>query len=83
MIEDGFIREREVMITTGQPLGVWRVEGVEVVPLLRELPHEPAAQAAALAQRVDAATGSPAQRRHLEAWLLRHGLTAVRSASSE
>lgn len=83
VIEDGFIREREVMITTGQPLGVWRVEGVEVAPLLRELPHEPAAQAAALAQRVDAATGSPAQRRHLETWLLRHGLTAVPSTSSE
>jgi flavin-dependent dehydrogenase len=37
VVEEGFIHEREVVITDDQPLGVWRVADVEVAPLVREL----------------------------------------------
>ena len=74
VVEDGLIREREVLITSEQPLGVWRVEGVEVAPLLRDLPVAPGDRAVALAHRLTQAAGSDAQRSHLRAWLRRHAV---------
>jgi flavin-dependent dehydrogenase len=72
VIEGGLIREREVLITSEQPLGVWRVEGVEIAPLLRDLPAAPAARAAALQLRIATAAPEPAQQQQLRAWLRRH-----------
>lgn len=83
VIEDGFIREREVLITSEQPLGVWRVEGVELAPLLRDLPDAPAAQAAVLEARIAAATSGVVQRQQLQRWCERHGMRAVPARSSD
>lgn len=35
VIENYFIREREVVITPDQPLGVWHLNGVELAPLVK------------------------------------------------
>jgi hypothetical protein len=82
VIEDGLIREREVLLTTGQPLGVWRVEGVAVAPLLRDLPASPAERAALLEARIAEAAPAPLQRQQVQAWFNRHGIQAVRERSS-
>jgi flavin-dependent dehydrogenase len=37
VVLDGWIEEREVVLTTERPLGVWQVAGVEVAPLVRGL----------------------------------------------
>jgi hypothetical protein len=74
VIEEGFIREREVVLTNEQPLGVWRVEGAEIAPLLRGLPEETAARAAMLETRIAATALSPSQQGQLAAWFARHGV---------
>ena len=40
VVDNGFIRERDVVLSSDQPLGVWRVAGVEVAPLLHGLPAD-------------------------------------------
>jgi len=37
VVEDGFVVRREVVVTDDQPRGVWHVDGVPVVPLLRAI----------------------------------------------
>jgi 2-polyprenyl-6-methoxyphenol hydroxylase-like FAD-dependent oxidoreductase len=44
VLRDGFVDEAEVVITAGQPLGIWHVQGVELAPLVRRLRMEPATQ---------------------------------------
>lgn len=44
VLRDGLVEEAEVVITPDQPLGIWHVLGVELAPLLRRLPNEPAQQ---------------------------------------
>lgn len=74
VIDEGFIREREVVLTNEQPLGVWRVEGVEIAPLLRALPEETAARVAMLEARIAATPLTHAQQRPLGSWFARHGI---------
>jgi len=74
VIEEGLIREREVVLTNEQPLGVWRVEGAEIAPLLRGLPEQIAARAAMLETRIAATALSPSQQGQLAAWFARHGV---------
>lgn len=74
VIEQGLIREREVVLTNEQPLGVWRVEGAEIAPLLRGLPAEADAHAAMLRARIAATALTPSQQRQLSAWFARHGV---------
>jgi hypothetical protein len=73
VVERGFIRERAVLLTSEQPLGVWRVQGVEIAPLLRALPEGDAG--AVLGQRI-AAAGDAEVQRALRGWCHRHGLAA-------
>jgi flavin-dependent dehydrogenase len=65
---DGFVAEREVVVSAARPLGVWRVAGVEVAPLVRALQAD-----AADAGRIVAAI-PPAARPAVESWLRAHGL---------
>ena len=78
VVEAGYIRERAVVITSDQPLGVWRVDGVEIAALLAELPADAAARAPVLAARIaEAARGNDVVQKSLSAWC---GKYAVRSA---
>jgi flavin-dependent dehydrogenase len=65
---DGFIEEREVVLTPERPLGTWRLAGIELAPLLRMLAADaaPGAEARALA-----ALPEPA-RAPVRAWLSAH-----------
>jgi len=74
VIEEGFIREREVVITREQPLGVWRVEGVELAPILRDLPQAAEARDAVIDLRIAGTIEDPRQRALLRDWFARHGL---------
>jgi 2-polyprenyl-6-methoxyphenol hydroxylase-like FAD-dependent oxidoreductase len=40
VVEDGFIAEREVLVTPEHPLGIWRVNGVPVAPEWRSMRRE-------------------------------------------
>ena len=74
VVDHGLIREREVLLTSDQPLGVWRVADVELAPLLAGLPGEAPAREAALAARIDGATrGNAVRAQALRAWLRRSG----------
>jgi flavin-dependent dehydrogenase len=65
---DGWIEEREVVVTAARPLGTWRVAGVELAPLVRAAQRDPAAEAQALAAL------SERERAPVRAWLRAHGL---------
>lgn len=41
VVENDQIQQREVAVTTDQPLGVWHVAGIELAPVIRALPKEP------------------------------------------
>lgn len=64
---------RDVAITSDQPLGVWHVGGVELAPLLRDLPAPPAERRAVLAARIADGCGGNSERQGLvTAWLRRY-----------
>lgn len=65
VLREGLVDQAEVVITPDQPLGIWHVQGVELAPLLRRLPNEPA-------QRVLAGL-SEEQDRAVRGWLLGQG----------
>lgn len=70
VIDGGWIREARVIVTPDQPRGVWRLDGVPVVPLLELDPGDPEQAAAALGCPVAAAASALAW---LERTGLRHG----------
>jgi len=75
VVADNRICERPVAVTSEHPLGVWHVAGVELAPLLQNLPAAPAPRTHSLAARLGDACGGDAGRRGaVEAWLRRHGL---------
>jgi len=77
VVENGFIREREVALVSDQPLGVWCVAGIELAPLLRELPPPGSDRAQLLRQRISAAAaGDPGRVHAVSAWLRSYGLLA-------
>jgi hypothetical protein len=64
---------RDVAITSDQPLGVWHVGGVELAPLLRDLPGVPEQRRLLLASRLAASCGGDVTKQaSLEAWLRRY-----------
>ncbi|UCR83691.1 flavin-dependent monooxygenase QhpG [Pseudomonas chlororaphis] len=65
VLREGLVDEAEVVITPDQPLGIWHVQGVELAPLLRRLPNEPAHQLLAGL--------SAEQDRAVRGWLLGQG----------
>jgi hypothetical protein len=66
VVDEGFICERDVVVSDDQPLGVWRVAGIEVAPLVRELEKTPAAERRTRIERLGSAA--------LRAWTIRVGL---------
>jgi flavin-dependent dehydrogenase len=75
VVDNGFVRERTVAITSDQPLGVWRVAGVEIAPLLVGLPQDRAAAGALLRARVAVvAAGDGRRAEAIRGWLGRYGL---------
>jgi flavin-dependent dehydrogenase len=66
VVEEGWIRAREVAITTAQPLGVWRVAGEDIVAWLR-------VPAPSRAARLLEAIPDPRRRQILSDWLAHHG----------
>ena len=64
---------RDVAVTSDQPLGVWHAGGVELAPLLRDLPDIPEQRRRLLASRLAAACGGDLTKQAtLEAWLRRY-----------
>ncbi|MCG8691683.1 MAG: lycopene cyclase family protein [Minwuiales bacterium] len=77
VIEDGYIVERDVAVTPDYPLGVWRVAGIELAPVIRDLEREPQignALAARIAQRSGA---DDAAVRTVMDWLAFRGVIAT------
>jgi len=69
------ICERKVAVTSDQPLGVWHVGGVELAPLLANLPCTDSDRRAVLTGRLAAIRGADeAKRAPLEAWLRHYEL---------
>jgi hypothetical protein len=73
---DGWIEEREVVVTPERPLGTWRVAGVELAPLVRGLAREESASEAERRTREARAFAAlpEAAREPLRAWLRAHGV---------
>lgn len=66
VLENGWVVEREVLLTPGHPLGVWRLDDVPVVELARARAADPDFSAAAYAAR----TGQDSAAVHrASAWL--------------
>jgi hypothetical protein len=64
---------REVAITSDQPLGVWHVGGVELAPLLRDLPDPIEQRRLLLASRLaTCCAGDSGKQATLQAWLRRY-----------
>lgn len=70
VVADGFVTARDVVVTPDQPLGIWKLDGVELAPLIRAL-HEPPADAhETVKARIARLTGAaPRQVETIAAWL--------------
>jgi len=71
VIEGGFVVAREVIVTADQPRGVFMVDGVPLVPLLRAVQTDEVASIEAAARRFDRA---PGEVETALAWLRYRGL---------
>jgi hypothetical protein len=71
VLEFGYIREREVVITPDHPRGVWQVEGVPIVPLRQYLQSGVGSDASAAAARLNCPLQSI---RRATGWLQAAGL---------
>ncbi len=74
---DGWIEEREVVLTPERPLGTWQVAGIELAPLVRACAAEPGAsravEEARSAREMRALAALPdAAREPVRAWLRAH-----------
>ena len=77
VIEDGFVVAREVVLTDDHPLGIWRLAGIELAPVLRALAAAPPKED--LAARIAGQTGAaPDAARIVADWLVHRGLVAGR-----
>ncbi|MEJ2533433.1 MAG: FAD-dependent monooxygenase [Halioglobus sp.] len=75
VLEGDRIRSRRVAVTSDQPLGVWHVDGVELAPLLQDLPAPGDSRTAVLLDRVRrASNGDQHRAQHLTAWLRHYAL---------
>lgn len=75
VLHDGEIVDAEVVVTPDQPLGVWRLDGIELAPLLRAVRAEPGRDARqVLAARLGARGAA------LAAWLAGQGWIAATDA---
>jgi len=75
VLEGDRIRSRRVAVTSDQPLGVWHVDGVELAPLLQDLPETAGSRAAVLLERAQrASNGDQHKVQHLTAWLRHYAL---------
>jgi len=63
---DGWIEQREVVVTPERPLGIWRVAGADLAPLVRAAARGAESEASALAAL------PPESRASVEAWLRAH-----------
>jgi flavin-dependent dehydrogenase len=72
-IEDGFVVAREVIVTADQPRGVFTVDGVPLVPLLRAVQAGEVASIEAAARRFER---PPSQVETALAWLRYRGLAS-------
>ncbi len=75
VVSGKIIRPQSVAVTSDQPLGVWHVGGIELAPLLQDLPAAPDLRRLALSSRLAETCGSDATAKTmLEAWLRRYRL---------
>lgn len=70
VVADGFVTARDVVVTPDQPLGIWKLDGVELAPLIRALREPPADAAETVKARIARLTGAaPRQVETVAAWL--------------
>jgi hypothetical protein len=70
VVSEGWIEEREVVITPERPLGTWRVAGVELAPLVRALGASDSPRAALDVRVLEALPA--VSREPVRSWLLAH-----------
>lgn len=68
VVADGFIVERDVVLTRDQPLGIWQVAGIELAPLIRSGLVEHSASAGLEAWLEEKGIADPRARRQLADW---------------
>lgn len=70
VVENGFIVMRDVVVTADQPLGIWRLDGVELAPLIRRLRDEPERADEPMKARISRLSGATSgQVETVAAWL--------------
>lgn len=75
VLEGDRIRSRPVAVTSDQPLGVWHVDGMDLAPLLQDLPESAESRTTVLLDRVQRASdGDRLKARRLGAWLRHYAL---------
>lgn len=75
VVSGDMIRSQSVAVTSDQPLGVWHVGGVELAPLLQDLPAAPDLRRPLLSARLEDTCGRDATAKAmLQAWLRRYDL---------
>jgi hypothetical protein len=75
VVDKDQIAEREVVVTSDQPLGVWHIDGIELAPVARALRSLPLKTTTELYEYLPSLVS--ADKRQLPlliAWLMKYGL---------
>ena len=75
VVDNDQIREREVVVTSDQPLGVWHIDGIELAPVARALSSLPLKTTTELYEYLPSlVSADQRQLSLLIAWLTKYGL---------
>jgi len=82
VVDGQYIRRAEVVITDDQPLGMWRVAGIELAGLVRQLQEhldDPVLREQILRERLGYAI--PSDRAKVLGWLQNHGMIPITTST--
>jgi hypothetical protein len=75
VVDNYQIREREVVVTSDQPLGVWHIDGIELAPVVKALRGQPLQTISELYESLPSRVSADKhQLPLLVAWLMKYGL---------
>ena len=80
VVENGYVVPREVIVTADHPRGIWQIDGVDVVALMRLLKGGWRGERALIDTAVGATGATAAQVETALAWLRQRGLLLARDA---
>lgn len=74
VIDRHFINIKEVVVTNDQPLGIWKIDGFDIAPIVKSLKNKPLQKNETLTTRLTSNNIDLTAHHNIASWLSSHGL---------